>query len=241
MRNIWIIFKREFSSYFNSTIAYIFIVVFLLLNCGLFMNFFFIGGQIEMRSFFGTLPLFLIFFIPAITMRLWAEEKKLGTIEMLMTLPMKNSQIVLGKFLASYLFFLIALSGTLTIPIMLMILGKPDLGAIVCGYIGSALLGAFYLSVGMFISGLCKDQIVAFILSMLFCFFFFIVGVEAVSMTIEGWIGGLGHFLQKYIGLMKHFEGIERGVLDIRNIVYFFLMSTLFLVLNTYSLEGRKY
>jgi len=241
MRNVWIILKKEFASYFNSTIAYIFIVVFLLINCGLFMNFFFVSEQIEMRSFFGSLPLFLIFFMPAITMRLWAEEKKLGTIELLMTLPMKNWQIVLGKFLASYLFYLIALSGTLTIPIMLLMLNKPDIGAIICGYIGSALLGAFYLSIGMLISGLCKDQIVAFILSVLFCFFFFIVGIDVVSMTIDGWISGLGNFLQNYIGLIKHFEGIERGVLDIRNIIYFISMSILFLVLNTYSLEGRKY
>lgn len=243
MRNVTSIFKREFLAYFNSSIAYVFIIVFLLVTTGLYMSAFFLNERLEMRPFFALLPMVLVVFIPAVTMRLWAEEKKLGTMELLMTLPMESWQIVLGKFFAALAFYVIALLGTVSIPILLGALGSPDFGPIWGGYIGSALLGAFFLAVGMFISGMCRDQIVAFIIGLVACFAFFMVGTDYIAGLVDGWSGrlGLGTFLQNYVGITKHFSGVERGVIDLRDIIYFVSMTALFLSLNTYSLEGRKY
>jgi len=241
MSNVRTVFDREFAAYFNSPIAYIFIIVFIVLNCGLFMTPFFLQGNADMRDFFGNLPLFLIFFIPAISMRLWAEDKRSGTFELLMTLPMKTSQVMLGKYLAAMAFYLVALAGTLTIPLMLIALGNPDLGAIAGGYLGAILLGGLYMSVGIFTSGLLRDQITAFILGMLACFALFLLGIPAVSATIDGWIGGLGSFLQNGFGLMPHYQSLGRGVLQLGDLTYFLALTGAFLALNNYWLEGRKF
>jgi ABC-2 type transport system permease protein len=241
MGSVITIFRREFAAYFNSPIAYIFIIVFLVLNCGLFMTPFFLQGSADMRDFFGNLPLFLIFFIPAIAMRLWAEDKRTGTFELLMTLPMGASRVMLGKYLAAMAFYLVALAGTLPIPIMIAILGNPDLGAIASGYLGAILLGGLYMSVGIFASGLLRDQISAFIVGMLACFIVFIVGIPAIAATIDGWIGGLGAFLHQYLGLVSHYESLQRGVLALGDLVYFLALTSVFLALNTLWLEGRKY
>jgi len=241
MSNVLTIFRREFSAYFNSPIAYIFIIVFLVLNCGLFMTPFFLQGLADMRGFFGNLPLFLIFFIPAVTMRLWAEDKRSGTFELLMTLPMKSSEVMMGKYLAAMAFYAITLLGTLPIPLMLMMLGNPDMGAIIGGYLGALLLGGLYMSVGIFTSGLLRDQISAFILGMVACFLLFLVGLPAVSSTIDGWIGGLGSFLQNNLGLMVHYQSLQRGVIELGDLVYFLALSGAFLVMNALWLEGRKF
>jgi ABC-type transport system involved in multi-copper enzyme maturation permease subunit len=241
MGDIGVVFRREMGAYFNSPIAYIFIIVFLVLTSGFYVNGFFLTGTAEMRDFFDSLPLFLIFFIPAITMRLWAEEQRLGTFELLMTLPMKPWHIVLGKYLASLTFFGIALGCTITIPLSLAWIGSPDPGAIVCGYLGALLLGAFYLAIGIFISGLFRDQITAFVLTLPACFFFFLAGTQFVAGQLDGWVPGLGSFIQESFGLMAHFEGIQRGVIGVDNVVFFLSFSVVFLILNAFSLEGRKY
>lgn len=241
MRNIGIIFRREFNAYFDSSIAYIFMIVFLLLTAGLYMTSFFLAGAADMRGFFGNLPLFNLFFLPAVTMRLWAEDKRIGTMELLMTLPMKAHQIVLGKYFAALAFYALALAGTLTLPIMLAMIGQPDMGAIASGYIGSLLLGALYLAVGIFVSGLFKDQIAAFVVGLMFCLFFFFAGTQMVVATIDGWFAGVGSFMESYVGITTHFADIQRGVLDMHNVLYFLSMSALFLVLNTLSLEGRRF
>jgi len=241
MSNTGVIFRREFAAYFNSPIAYIFIIVFLVLNCGLFMTPFFLAQLADMRDFFGNLPLFLIFFIPAVSMRLWAEDKRSGTFELLMTLPMKSGEVMLGKYLAAMAFYVVALLGTLPIPIMLAMLGNPDLGAVFGGYLGALLLGGLYMAVGIFTSGLLRDQISAFILGMLACFALFLVGVPAVSATIDGWIGGFGSFLQNAFGLMPHYQALQRGVLELGDLAYFLGLTAVFLVLNAVWLEGRKY
>ena len=237
MNNIKTIFNREFAAYFNAPIAYIFIIVFLAVNSGLFMTSFFLAGAADMRGFFALLPITLIIFIPAITMRLWSEDAKGGTIALLQSFPIKPSELVVGKFLASFLFYLITLAGTLVIPIMIMFLGNPDLGPIIGGYFGAALLGAFYLSIGLFISSLFKDQIIAFILSMVGCFLFYMLGTDYISIVIDGWISGLGSFLMNAVGTANHFSSIERGVLDIRDIVYFLAYTVLFLWLNGVVVE----
>ncbi len=241
MKNIFIIYKRELSTYFSSPIAYIFIIIFLLL-CGItFMLPFFVIGKATMRSFFNWTPVIMLLFIPPITMRLWAEENKLGTIELLMTLPIKTSEIVLGKFFASFTFFLIALAGTLTIPIMLFILGTPDSGPILSGYIGMILGGGLFLSIGIFVSGLFKDQIIAFIVTIFFCSILCLSGWGFFPTLLDNFHNGLGQFAYQHIGLTRHFEDIGRGVISITDLFYFLSFTVLFLYLNIYSLEGRKY
>jgi len=235
------IFRREFAAYFNSPIAYIFIIAFLVLNGGLFMTSFFLQAAADLRGFFGNLPFFLIFFIPAVSMRLWAEDKRLGTFELLMTLPMRASEVMLGKYLAALAFYLVALAGTLPLPIMVDILGNPDVGAMWSGYLGAALLGALYLAIGTFTSGLMRDQISAVILGIMACFMIFIVGVPGVAATIDGWLPGVGSFLQQYVGLSGHYDMMLRGVVSLTDMTYFVGMTLVFLVLNTLWLEGRKY
>ncbi|MCA9751163.1 MAG: ABC transporter permease subunit [Gemmatimonadetes bacterium] len=241
MKDVGVIFRREMGAYFHSPIAYIFIVVFLFLTSGFYTNGFFLAGVADMRDFFGTLPLYLLFFIPALTMRLWAEDQRLGTFELLMTLPMKPWHIVLGKYLAGLAFYAIALACTFTIPISLMWIGHPDLGAIACGYFGSLLLGALFLAIGIFVSGLFRDQIAAFILTLLACAFFVLAGTQFFVAILDGWVDGLGSFLSSAFAVNLRFEGIERGVIGLDDVLFFLSFSIVFLVLNTLSLEGRKY
>jgi len=241
MQSTMTIFRREFASYFNSPIAYIFIIAFLMLNSGLFMTSFFLNGSADLRSFFGNLPFFLIFFIPAVSMRLWAEDKRTGTFELLMTLPIRAREVMMGKYLAAFAFYLVALAGTIPLPIMVSALGNPDLGAIWSGYIGAALLGGLYLAVGSFTSGLMRDQISAVILGIMACFLIFIVGVPGVAATIDGWLPGYGSFLQHYVGLSDHFEMMLRGVVSLGDLTYFLGTTAFFLTLNTLWMDGRKY
>lgn len=233
------VFARELASYFNSPIAYIFIIVFGLLTTGLFMSEFFLMGSDNMRSFFGMLPVILCIFIPAITMRIWAEERSGNTFELLLTFPMKTNQLVLGKFAASFVFYVTALASTIFVPIMLFAVGKPDTGPIISGYIGALFLGAFFLSVGIFISGLAKDQIVAFIGTIMVCFFFYLTGLDFMAGVVDGWINGAGSFLKEYFGVVGHFTAFTKGVIDGKDIIYFVVMTGIFLALNVFSLEDR--
>lgn len=230
--------KRELRSYFNSPIAYCFIVVFILVTCGLFMTTFFLSGVATMRPFFSSLPLILIVFVPAITMRLWAEERKNATLSLLFSLPTNSISLVLGKFLASFAFGILALLSTLVIPIMLIILGDPDPGPIWGGYLGSILLLAFLLSLGMAVSAFFKDQIVAFIISLVVGFSCFLAGLEFISAFIDGWIPGLGTFLRETIGISSHFNSFSKGIIDIGDCLYFIVFSVVFLLINVFTLEG---
>lgn len=239
LSHILTVFRREFAAYFNSSIAYIFIIVFILLNGGLYMTQFFVIGLADMRPFFMLLPYVLCVFLPAVTMRLWADERRGNTLELLLTFPMATHELVIGKFLASFVFYAAALLGTLTIPVMLKFLGMPDLGAIAGGYIGSLLLGGFFLAVGIFVSGLCRDQIVAFILAMIIAFGLYLTGTEFLASSIDSWLPGLGTFLRRYIGAAGHFESFARGVVDNRDVMYFAAGTLIFLVLNGFWLEGR--
>jgi ABC-2 type transport system permease protein len=241
MSHTSVIFRREFASYFNSPIAYIFIVVFLLLTGLLYMLNFFLIGQADMRGFFGSLPLLLTFFIPAVSMRLWAEDRRQGTFELLMTLPMRPHEVMLGKYLAALAFFGVTLAGSLPIPIMLNALGNPDNGALASGYLGALLMGALYLSVGIFASGLMRDQISAFILGVMACLIMWLLGQTFVAAVFDGWVDGLGRLLQQYLGMTSHFEPMLRGVVALGDVVYFLALTAFFLILNALWLEGRKY
>lgn len=239
MFNLLTIFRREMAAYFNSAVAYIFIIVFVLMNGGLYMSQFFLIGQADMRPFFLTLPFLLCVFLPAVTMRLWAEEKRGNTMELLLTFPMAPHQLVLGKFLASLVFYAAALAATFPVPLMLNVLGAPDMGVIYGGYLGSLLLGALFLAAGLFVSGLVQDQIVAFILAMVTCFGFYLVGMNFFSLSIDGWVPGLGTFLAKFVGSADHFETFAKGVFDLKDFLYFVIGTGLFLLLNGFWLEGR--
>ncbi|MBN2372639.1 ABC transporter permease [bacterium] len=237
MRNIIAIFKKEFRAYFDSPIAYIFITAFLISSMWIFFRGFFLIGQAMMRGYFSLLPWFFLFFVPAITMRLWAEEKKAGTIEVLMTLPVKDYEVTLGKYLAAFLFLGLTILLSATLPVTLIMLGQPDLGPIIGGYIGALLMGGAYLAIGLFASSLSENQIVAFILGIFFCFCLFIIGENFVIMAIPSRIA----MVFSYIGLGHHFESIGRGVLDTRDIVYYISVIGFFLFLNIRSLESRKW
>ncbi len=239
MNNILTIARRETAAYFNSAIAYIFATVFVLLNGGLYMTQFFLAGRADMRPFFTLLPFLLAIFIPAIAMRLWAEERRGNTLEMLLTFPMRAHELVLGKFIAALGFYLVALAGTLTLPIMLAALGRPDFGAIMGGYFGAILIGAFFLAAGLFVSGFLRDQITAFILGMLICFSLYFAGTEFVSASIDGWVPGLGTLVRQFAGAARHFDAFAKGVIDTRDVLYFALGTALLLWLNGFWLEGR--
>jgi ABC-2 type transport system permease protein len=239
MKNIFTVIKRELDSYFNSAIAYIYLIVFIVLNNGLFMANYFLAGRADMRAYFNNLPLLLFIFIPVVTMRLWAEDKKEHTFELLLTFPMKPHELVLGKFFASFIFYLIALATTLTVPLVIQFSGRPDPGAIIAGYLGSLLLGSLFLAMGIFISGLVQEQIVAFILSTLGCFVFFIAGTDFVAVFLDGWIYGLGTFFKNYIGAALHLNSFAKGVIDLKDVLYFVISSAAFLLLNGFFLESR--
>lgn len=241
LSNVLTIFRREFQAYFDSSIAYIFMIVFLLASTWLFMVGFFLSGLADMRGYFETLPWFALFFLPAVSMRLWSEDLRTGTMELLMTLPMRTWEIVLGKYLAALAFYAATLAGTLIIPLVLQFVGDPDPGAITGGYLGALMLGGLFLAMGIFVSGLFKDQIAAFVVSLMLCLFFYFAGMDAVVATTDGWINGLGSFVQHNVAVTTHFAEIQRGVVDLRNLFYFASMTGLFLVLNTLSLEGRRF
>ncbi len=237
MRNILAIFKKEFRTYFDSPIAYIFITAFLVLTMWIFFSAFFLIGQVTMRAFFNFLPWAFLFFVPAVTMRLWAEEKKIGTLEVLMTLPVKDYEVILGKFLAAYLFLCVTILLSITLPITLYQLGKPDLGPIIGGYIGAILMGGAYLAIGLFASSLTENQIVAFIIGIVFCFGLFIIGENFVLLRIPSKLAAIF----SYLGLGYHFESIGRGILDSRDIIYYLSVIGFFLFMNIRSLESRKW
>ncbi len=237
MQNINAIFKKEIRSYFNSPIAYIFITFFLAISSWLFFGSFFIYNQAEMRSFFGLMPWMFLFFIPAVTMKLWAEEKQLGTAEILMTLPIRDHEVVIGKFLASLGLLAITALFSLCLPFSVIYLGNVDGGTLICGYLGLLLMGGAYLAIGLFTSTLTKNQIIAFILGISACFVLWIIGEGFVLSRTPGWLFPIF----SYLGLGTHYSSILRGVIDTRDIIYYLSIIGFFLYLSTLSVESRKW
>jgi len=237
MENMLAIFKKEFKSFFISPIAYVFITVYLVVTNFLFFQGFFIINQADMRGYFGLLPWIFLFFVPAITMRSWAEEKKVKTLELLQTWPVSDSQVVLGKFLASFCFLGVSILLSLTIPITIFVLGSPDPGPILGGYVGALLMGGAYLAIGLWISSLTENQIVAFILGVVATFILFIIGNQFVTLVAPPSLVPILSFL----GLGNHFASVERGVIDSRDIIYYLSVIGFFLFLNVQSLGSRKW
>lgn len=222
--NIKTICKRELGAYFTSPLAYVFIVIFLLL-CGFFT--FMVGGFFEReqaalsRPFFDWHPWFYLFLVPAVGMRLWAEERRVGTLELLLTMPVTAWQAILGKFLASWLFLGLALVLTFPVVITVNYLGSPDNGVILTGYIGSWLMAGAYLAISCMTSAMTRTQVVSFIVSVVICLFLILAGFPPVIRLLEGWASpGLVDTVASF-SMITHFDGFQKGVLDSRDLIFF--------------------
>lgn len=240
--NIKAIMKRELSGYFGSPVAYVFIVIFLLL-IGFFTFYisgFFEVGQADLRGFFQWHPWIFMFLVPSVAMRLWAEERRLGTIELLLTLPVSIFDVIIGKFLAAWIFIGVALFLTFPMVITVAYLGDPDMGAIFCGYFGSFLMAGSFLSVGSMTSALTRSQVISFILAVVASLFFIMAGFSPVASAISGWAPlWLLNFVSE-LGFITHFTSIARGVLDFRDVFYFISFMVFMIILNGVILENRK-
>jgi ABC-2 type transport system permease protein len=230
---------KEFRSYFQSPIAYIFITAFLVLTHFFFFRGFFLVNQATLREFFGLIPIVFLFFVPALSMRLWAEERKLGTTELLLTFPVEDWEAVLGKYVAALGFLAVALGCTLPLALTVIILGRPDGGAMFGGYLGSLLLGGTYMALGLWISSLTSNQIIAFILALFGSFALFMVGEPIVLSAIPQALGLRSFFA--YLSVGYHFDSMGRGVLDLRDLLYYLSVIAFFLFLNIRSIESRKW
>ncbi|HEY0715178.1 MAG TPA: ABC transporter permease subunit [Polyangia bacterium] len=227
--------KRELRTYFNSPVAYIVVTVFMLLAGYLFFNNVFIEKQAEMRGYFGLAPMLFSFIIPAMTMRLVAEEKGSGTLELLITMPVRDWEVVLGKFLAALGLLAVLLFLTLSYAISVQSIGPLDKGPAYGGYFGLLLMGGAYVAIGVMASSLTKNQIVAFILAFAISFGLYLFGkiVQVVPPALQPLIA--------FLSIDNHFESISRGVIDTRDVVYYLSVMVVSLVIATVSLESRKW
>ncbi|HET6201707.1 MAG TPA: ABC transporter permease [Planctomycetota bacterium] len=233
---------RELAAYFDSAIAYVYTIGFVVLANAIFMNEFFLTGTVEMAGFFDRLPLLLAVFLPAVTMRLWAEERRQRTIELLLTLPLTPAQAVLGKYLAAMALYGGFLAGSLPILAMLLALGHPDLGRILGGYLGAASLGSLLIALGMLLSAVSGDQIVAFVLSAVAAFALVLTGNDRVVAVLDGLAPrlGVGTFLYESVSVVPPFDAFVRGLVDLGAIVYFAGGTALFLWLNARRLRRNR-
>lgn len=238
MKSIWTIAKRELRSFFDSLIAYILLIVFLGISgffTWLFGSDIFFIGQATLQPLFSIAYFTLFFFIPALTMRMLAEEKRSGTLELLLTKPVTDWDVVLGKFLAALLLILIALSLTLPYYITVWAIGPIDHGAVWCGYFGLLLMSMVYIAIGLFASSITNNQIVSFLLALFIGVFFLII----FNVLSNNFTGMLGQFLS-YLSLSTHFDSISRGVIDSRDVLYFLSITFFGLLLAETSLSKRN-
>jgi ABC-2 type transport system permease protein len=242
MRNVGIIMRRELASYFATPLAYVFILIFLVLagSFTFYLGGFYERGQADLDPFFTFHPWLYLFLIPAISMRLWAEERKSGTIELLLTQPVTLWDAVVGKFLAAWLFTALALA--LTFPLWLTVnyLGKPDNGAILAAYLGSLLLAGGFLAIGSCMSALTRNQVVAFILAVVACFAFLLAGFPMVLDLFRSWAPQVLVDAVASLSFLTHFESIAKGVIDLRDLLYFAMLIGFFLLATAIALELRK-
>jgi ABC-2 type transport system permease protein len=223
MRNVWTIVKRELASYFSSPVAYVFLVIFLLLT-GFFTftaGSFFERGEASLASFFGWHPWLYLVLVPAVGMRLWAEERRSGTLELLLTMPVAPWQVIIAKFVASWIFIGVALALTFPAIITVNILGDPDNGMIGAGYIGSFFLAGAYLAVTCMTSAMTRNQVVAFILSVVLCLFLILAGFNPVTDLLTRWANPAVVDTVAAFSVVTHFDNFQRGVIDLRDLVFF--------------------
>lgn len=238
----WPIFKREFAAYFATPLAYVFIVIFLF-AMGAFTFYignFYQNGVADLSVFFGYHPWLYLFLVPAISMRLWAEERRSGTMELLLTLPVPLWATVLGKYLAAWAFTGIALA--LTFPIWLTVnyLGHPDNGVILAAYIGSFLMAGGYLAIGAAISSATNNQVIAFVVSVVVCFLFTVSGAPIVIEFVRAWAPLVLINAVSSFSFLTHFSAISAGVIDLRDVVYFLSLIALFLTANVVIIDLKK-
>jgi ABC-2 type transport system permease protein len=242
MRQLPVLFKRELASYFTTPLAYVFIVIFLVLS-GVFTFYlgnFFESGQASLAPFFAFHPWLYLFLVPAIAMRLWAEERKSGTIELLMTLPITRFEAVTGKFLAAWAFAGLALLLTFPMIITVNYLGEPDNGAIITGYIGSWLLAGAYLAIGSCMSALAKNQVIAFILAVSVCFLFIVSGFPMVLDGFSGWAPQWLIDAVASLSFLTRFDAISKGVIDLRDLLYFLTLIAAWLAATAVVIDLKK-
>ncbi|MBX3453328.1 ABC transporter permease subunit [Ferrovibrio sp.] len=242
MNGLSAVFRRELAGYFSTPVAYVFIVVFLF-TTGVFTFYlgqFFERGQADLKAFFLFHPWLYLFFLPAIAMRLWAEERKSGTIELLLTLPIPLWAAVLGKFLAAWAFAGIALALTFPLWITVAWLGSPDHGVIAAGYIGSLLMAGGYLAIGCCLSALTRNQVIAFVLSVAVCFVFTVAGAPMVLSFFQGWAPTLVVDTIASFSFLSHFNAIIEGVIDLRDVVYFLSLIAVWLYATAVVVDLKK-
>lgn len=242
MNVIHALFRRELQSYFATPVAYVFIVIYLVLmgTFTFYLGGFYERGQADLSSFFNFHPWLYLFLVPAISMRLWAEERKTGSIELLMTLPITAWQAVLGKYLAAWAFTGIALLLTFPVWITVNYLGSPDNGAILAAYIGSFLMAGGFLAIGACLSATTRNQVIAFVITVVACFVFLLSGFPMVLDLFSGWapqalVDGIAS-----LSFLTHFANISKGVIDFRDLVYFGLLIGTFLYANTIVLQWKQ-
>jgi ABC-2 type transport system permease protein len=242
MHNVQSIFKRELASYFATPLAFVFIVIFLVLagTLAFFLGGFYERGQADLAPFFSYHPWLYLFLIPAVAMRLWAEERKSGNIELLMTLPITLWQAVLGKFLAAWAFACIALALTFPMWFTVNFLGDPDNGAIVAAYVGSALMAGGFLAIGSCLSAATRNQVIAFIFTVVVCFLFLLIGYAPLVNALRAWLPIALVDVIASLSFLTHFEAIAKGVIDLRDVVYFFALIATWLTANVIVLDMKK-
>ena len=242
MTRTLIIFRREFGGYFATPVAYVFLVIFLAFAGALtfFLGNFFERGQADLQSFFMWHPWLYLFLIPAIAMRLWSEERKTGTIELFLTLPISLGEAVLGKFLAAWAFIGVALLLTLPMWITVNVLGSPDNGVILAGYIGSFLMAGAFLAIGSAISALTKNQVIAFIITATLCFLLVMSGLELVLNVLRAWTPGFVVSAVSSMSFLSHFDRISKGVLDLSAVAFYVSLIAFALFANRIFVELKK-
>jgi ABC-2 type transport system permease protein len=241
MGGVLTVFRRELAAYFATPVAYVFIVIFLVLAGVLTfaVGGFFARGQADLQPFFSFVPWLFLFLVPALTMRLWAEERRLGTIELLLTLPLAQWQAVVGKYLAAWAFCGIALTLTFPMVITVNLLGQPDNGVILTGYLGSLLVAGAFLAVGAAISAMTKNQVIAFVLSVAACFFLVGAGSPIVTDFLTQRLPILAE-VARSLSVTDRLAGFSRGVIAARDLVFFASFIAFFLFANTVAVDQRK-
>jgi ABC-2 type transport system permease protein len=242
LRTTAIIAKREFAGYFATPLASVFLIVFVALTgaFAFYVGNFFDRGEADLFPFFAYHPWLYLLLVPAVAMRLWAEERKTGTIELLMTLPVSPWAAVLGKFLAAWAFIGVALALTFPIWITVNLLGQPDNGVILTGYLGSFLMAGAFLAIGAFVSALTKNQVIAFILAATICFLFLMSGVDLVQNSLRAWAPGFVTSAISSMSFLAHFQEIARGVVEAPTIILFLSLIVFFLFANVIAVDQKK-
>lgn len=242
MGRVGVIFKRELASYFATPIAYVFIIIFLFMSGAFtfYLGNFFARGQADLLPFFDFHPWLYLVLIPALAMRLWAEERKGGTIELLLTLPITMAEAVLGKFLAAWCFTAITLALTFPIWLTVNILGNPDNGVILAGYLGSLLMAGGFLAIGSCISALTKNQVIAFVVTVVVCLGFVLSGFPLVLDFFTAWTPHLILSMISSFSFLTHFNAISKGVIDLRDIVYFMSVIGFWLLATAITIDMKK-